>query len=297
MTGNVLRDYLTDLFPILELGTSAKMQSIVPLFGGGGLYETGAGGSAPRHVQQFLSENHLRWDSLGEFLALGPSLELLAQREDNPRASDPGAHARRAVGACSRRTARRRGGRASSTTGAATSTWRCIGPRRWRPRTTSRTAAAFAPLAAAAGRARGRDRARSRHGQGSPVDIGGYYLPDPERVADVMRPSPTFNAALREFSAASSARPSTRDRRLQRQAVDVAQLALQVADERRDRRSVADDPLEQLVGRELRAVAMDVFPKPFAQRHQLARPSWSSRSGMSSWTLSQSWPAIRLPSA
>src|SRR5205823_7515128 len=86
VTGNVLRDYLTDLFPILELGTSAKMQSIVPLMAGGGLFETGAGGSAPRHVRQFLSENHLRWDSLGEFLALAPSFELLADKTDNPRA-------------------------------------------------------------------------------------------------------------------------------------------------------------------------------------------------------------------
>src|SRR5207247_2387802 len=86
VTGNVLRDYLTDLFPILELGTSAKMQSIVPLMAGGGLFETGAGGSAPKHVQQFLKENHLRWDSLGEFLALGPSLELFADRTQNRRA-------------------------------------------------------------------------------------------------------------------------------------------------------------------------------------------------------------------
>src|SRR6185503_17351081 len=86
VTGNVLRDYLTDLFPILELGTSAKMQSIVPLMAGGGLFETGAGGSAPKHVQQFVKENHLRWDSLGEFLALGPSLELLAKNTGNPRA-------------------------------------------------------------------------------------------------------------------------------------------------------------------------------------------------------------------
>ena len=83
VTGNVLRDYLTDLFPILELGTSAKMLSIVPLLSGGGLYETGAGGSAPKHVQQFLSEGHLRWDSLGEFLALGASLEDLADKTDN----------------------------------------------------------------------------------------------------------------------------------------------------------------------------------------------------------------------
>ena len=86
VTGNVLRDYLTDLFPILELGTSAKMLSIVPLLAGGGLFETGAGGSAPKHVQQLLNEGHLRWDSLGEFLALAPSLELLADKTDNPRA-------------------------------------------------------------------------------------------------------------------------------------------------------------------------------------------------------------------
>jgi isocitrate dehydrogenase len=98
VTGNVLRDYLTDLFPILELGTSAKMQSIVPLMKGGGLYETGAGGSAPRHVQQFLKENHLRWDSLGEFLALPPALELLAEKNDNPRAEQLGQALDRATG-------------------------------------------------------------------------------------------------------------------------------------------------------------------------------------------------------
>ena len=86
VTGNVLRDYLTDLFPILELGTSAKMLSIVPLMNGGGLFETGAGGSAPKHVQQFLEENHLRWDSLGEFLALAVSLEHLATTFSNPKA-------------------------------------------------------------------------------------------------------------------------------------------------------------------------------------------------------------------
>jgi len=86
VTGNVLRDYLTDLFPILELGTSAKMLSIVPLMNGGGLFETGAGGSAPKHVQQFLQENHLRWDSLGEFLALGVSLEQIADHYDNKKA-------------------------------------------------------------------------------------------------------------------------------------------------------------------------------------------------------------------
>ena len=122
VTGNVLRDYLTDLFPILELGTSAKMLSIVPEMAGGGMFETGAGGSAPRHVQQFLKENHLRWDSLGEFLALGPSLELLADREGNARAkllaSDAGSGDRPV---CSRRTVRPSGGSKSSTTEGATS--------------------------------------------------------------------------------------------------------------------------------------------------------------------------------
>ena len=87
VTGNVLRDYLTDLFPILELGTSAKMLSIVPLMNGGGLFETGAGGSAPKHVQQFTQENHLRWDSLGEFLALGVSLEHLAKTFSNNKSA------------------------------------------------------------------------------------------------------------------------------------------------------------------------------------------------------------------
>ncbi|NCG61420.1 NADP-dependent isocitrate dehydrogenase, partial [Acinetobacter baumannii] len=87
VTGNILRDYLTDLFPILELGTSAKMLSIVPLMAGGGLYETGAGGSAPKHVQQLVEENHLRWDSLGEFLAIGASLDDLGRKYDNPKAT------------------------------------------------------------------------------------------------------------------------------------------------------------------------------------------------------------------
>src|SRR6185295_1449845 len=98
VTGNVLRDYLTDLFPILELGTSAKMLSIVPLMGGGGLFETGAGGSAPKHVQQFVKENHLRWDSLGEFLALAVSFEFLADKTDNPRARVLGETLDRATG-------------------------------------------------------------------------------------------------------------------------------------------------------------------------------------------------------
>ena len=97
ITGNVLRDYLTDLFPILELGTSAKMLSIVPLLAGGGLFETGAGGSAPKHVEQFEQEGYLRWDSLGEFLALAESLEFLAEKDDNPRAGVLGRALDRAI--------------------------------------------------------------------------------------------------------------------------------------------------------------------------------------------------------
>ena len=140
MTGNVLRDYLTDLFPIMELGTSAKMLSIVPLMAGGGLFETGAGGSAPKHVQQFVEENHLRWDSLGEFLALAASLEHLGKTYDNARAQaagrGPGQGQRRASWT---RTARRRARSASWTTAAAISTWPCTGPRPWPTRTTTPT--------------------------------------------------------------------------------------------------------------------------------------------------------------
>ena len=158
VTGNVLRDYLTDLFPILELGTSAKMLSIVPLMNGGGLFETGAGGSAPKHVQQFVKENHLRWDSLGEFLALAVSLEMLADKTGNPKAQ--GARRRRSTAPparSSRRTGRRRARSASSTTAAATSTWRCTGRRSWPARpTTPSWPRAFAPLAEALGRRRGR---------------------------------------------------------------------------------------------------------------------------------------------
>ena len=173
VTGNVLRDYLTDLFPILELGTSAKMQSIVPLMNGGGLFETGAGGSAPQHVQQFLEENHLRWDSLGEFLALGPSLELLAE-QDRQRARrrcwPTRSIARSAI--CSRRTARRHATSASSTTAAATSTSPCTGPASspsramtpsWRP--------AFAP----AGRATRRERGDDRRGAGCGSGLAGRH--------------------------------------------------------------------------------------------------------------------------
>jgi isocitrate dehydrogenase len=126
----VLRDYLTDLFPILELGTSAKMLSIVPLMNGGGLFETGAGGSAPKHVQQFVKENHLRWDSLGEFLALARRSSTWRQ-DRQPKRAGAGRDARPATGKLLEDNRRRRARSASSTTAAATSTSRCTGRRRW----------------------------------------------------------------------------------------------------------------------------------------------------------------------
>jgi isocitrate dehydrogenase len=200
VTGNVLRDYLTDLFPILELGTSAKMQSIVPLLGGGGLYETGAGGSAPKHVQQFLAENHLRWDSLGEFLALGPALELLAQSEDNPRASVLADTLDRAIGRLleENRSPSRRTGELDNRGShfylalywaqelAGQSEDRELGER-------------FAALASRLEDAEPEIVAELNAVQGQPVDLGGYYLPDPDRVSAAMRPSQTLNQALRDF--------------------------------------------------------------------------------------------------
>ena len=162
VTGNVLRDYLTDLFPILELGTSAKMLSIVPLINGGGLFETGAGGSAPKHVQQLVKENYLRWDSLGEFFALAASLEHLAGYDDNQRAKVLGDTLDRATGPSSTRTARPAASSAPSTTAARTSTSRSTGPRSWPKQTDdAELAAAFAALAEHAARERADDRRRA----------------------------------------------------------------------------------------------------------------------------------------
>jgi isocitrate dehydrogenase len=201
VTGNVLRDYLTDLFPILELGTSAKMQSIVPLLGGGGLYETGAGGSAPKHVQQLLAENHLRWDSLGEFLALGPSLELLGQREGNPRAAILAATLDQAIGRVleeNRSPSRRTGeldNRGSHFYLALYWAQALAGQSE-----DSHLADTFAPLADRLTQDEQRIVEELAAAQGSEVDLGGYYLPDPERVGAVMRPSQTLNSALEEFA-------------------------------------------------------------------------------------------------
>ena len=204
-TGNVLRDYNTDLFPILELGTSAKMLSVVPLMAGGGLFETGAGGSAPKHVQQMVAENHLRWDSLGEFLALAVSLEHLARVTDNPAAQ-----------------------LLADTLDAAIGTWLSEGrapsrrvnepdnrashfhlAKHWANEMANQGANAalaeqFAPLAAALAANESQIDAELVECQGAPVDLGGYYLPDPARAEAAMRPSPTFNNILNTFHATTT---------------------------------------------------------------------------------------------
>jgi isocitrate dehydrogenase len=200
VTGNVLRDYLTDLFPILELGTSAKMLSIVPLMDGGGLFETGAGGSAPKHVQQFVRENHLRWDSLGEFLALTPSLELLAEATGNPGARVLGQALDRATGHVldENRSPSRKVGELDNR---GTHFYLAL---YWAQELASQTddpelAARFAPLAERLADAEPAIVAELDAVQGAPVQIGGYYRPDPELAAAAMRPSPTLNEALAGF--------------------------------------------------------------------------------------------------
>ena len=197
VTGNVLRDYLTDLFPILELGTSAKMLSVVPLMNGGGLFETGAGGSAPKHVQQLVKENYLRWDSLGEFLALAASASSTSRRPRAtraPRSSPTPSTARPAPS--SRRTSRPAASSAASTTAAATSTWRCTGPRSWPSRPRTRARRGVRPLAKTLAEQEQKIVDELIAVQGSPADIGGYYQPDAAKAAAVMRPSATFNEAL-----------------------------------------------------------------------------------------------------
>ncbi|HEY2438181.1 MAG TPA: NADP-dependent isocitrate dehydrogenase, partial [Solirubrobacteraceae bacterium] len=197
VTGNVLRDYLTDLFPILELGTSAKMQSIVPLMGGGGLFETGAGGSAPRHVQQFLKENHLRWDSLGEFLALGPSFELLAEKEGNRRAALLARTLDRATGRVleENRSPSRKAGELDNR-GSHFYLALYWARELAEQDEDAELAARFGPLAERLSDQEEQIVRELRDVQGSPVDIDGYYRPDPERMAEAMRPSATLNDAL-----------------------------------------------------------------------------------------------------
>ena len=197
ITGNVLRDYLTDLFPILELGTSAKMLSIVPLMDGGGLFETGAGGSAPKHVQQFERENHLRWDSLGEFLALAVSLQMLADKTDNARARVLGDALDRATGGVleHNRSPLRRVGELDNRGSHFYLTLY------WARELAAQTedaelAKRFAPLAERLEADEEKIVSELSEVQGSAVELGGYYHPDSEKAARAMRPSPTFNAAL-----------------------------------------------------------------------------------------------------
>jgi isocitrate dehydrogenase len=187
-TGNVLRDYLTDLFPILELGTSAKMLSIVPLMQGGGLFETGAGGSAPKHVQQLVRENHLRWDSLGEFLALAVSLETLAGKTGNDRAGRLADALDRATGRLLEegRSPSRRVGELDNR-----------GSHFYLALYWAQEAGdGFEDLAAALAEGEEQIVAELAAVQGEPVDLGGYYVVDRAKTDAIMRPSPTLNAAI-----------------------------------------------------------------------------------------------------
>ena len=200
VTGNVLRDYLTDLFPILELGTSARMLSIVPLLKGGGLFETGAGGSAPKHVQQLLKENHLRWDSLGEYCALAPSLEMIAEKTGNSRAAVLAETLDAAIGKYleNGRYPSRKAGEIDN-------------------RGSSFYLSMYwaEALAAQDKDAELKSRFSKMYGelkkneeliakdlisvQGKPVDLGGYYLPDEKKVTEIMRPSSVFNKIIDEM--------------------------------------------------------------------------------------------------
>jgi isocitrate dehydrogenase len=198
----VLRDYLTDLFPILELGTSAKMLSIVPLMAGGGLFETGAGGSAPKHVQQLVKENYLRWDSLGEFLALAVSFEFLGEKTGNARAALLGRTLDQATGRVleeNRSPARKVGqiDNRGSHFYLALYWAQALAQQNDDPE----AAALFAALAEKLAAQEETIAAELIAVQGKPADLGGYYYVDKAKTDAVMRPSQTFNAALAEFAA------------------------------------------------------------------------------------------------
>ncbi|MGW7452198.1 NADP-dependent isocitrate dehydrogenase [Streptomyces sp. NPDC054787] len=197
VTGNVLRDYLTDLFPILELGTSAKMLSVVPLMNGGGLFETGAGGSAPKHVQQLVKENYLRWDSLGEFFALAASFEHLATTTGNARAQVLADTLDRATGTFlneDKSPSRKLGG--IDNRGSHFYLALYWAQELSRQIDDPKLAAAFDPLAKTLAEQEQTIVSELIAVQGSPADIGGYYQPDPAKAAAVMRPSATFNQAI-----------------------------------------------------------------------------------------------------
>jgi isocitrate dehydrogenase len=197
VTGNVLRDYLTDLFPIMELGTSAKMLSIVPLLAGGGMFETGAGGSAPKHVEQFQQEGYLRWDSLGEFLALGASLEHLGHTYKNAKAQVLAETLDTAIGKFlkfNRNPARRVGELDNRGSHFYLALY-------WAEALAAQTKdaelqARFKPLAETLAKNEAKINAELIGAQGKPVDVGGYYLPDDAKASAAMRPSATLNAAL-----------------------------------------------------------------------------------------------------
>ncbi|MDN3270786.1 NADP-dependent isocitrate dehydrogenase [Streptomyces sp. MA15] len=201
VTGNVLRDYLTDLFPILELGTSAKMLSVVPLMAGGGLFETGAGGSAPKHVQQLVKENYLRWDSLGEFFALVPSLEHYAATTGNARAKVLADTLDRATATFlneDKSPTRRLGGIDNRGSHFYLSLY-------WAQELAAQTedadlAKAFAPLAESLAANEAKIVEELNAVQGKPAEIGGYYQPDPAKASAVMRPSTTWNELLASLS-------------------------------------------------------------------------------------------------
>ncbi len=197
VTGNILRDYLTDLFPIMELGTSAKMLSIVPLMAGGGMYETGAGGSAPKHVQQLVEENHLRWDSLGEFLALAVSLEDLGIKNNNNKAKILA----RTLDAATGRLLDNRKGPSTKTGELDNRGSQFYLAKYWAQELAEQNDDAelkkhFAPLAQYLSDNEQQIVKELAEVQGKPVDIGGYYYPEPAKVKKVMLPSATFNKAL-----------------------------------------------------------------------------------------------------
>lgn len=200
VTGNVLRDYLTDLFPIMELGTSAKMLSIVPMLAGGGMYETGAGGSAPKHVQQVLQENHLRWDSLGEFLAIAVSLDELGLKENLPKARVLGQALDRATETLleNNKSPSRRTGELDNRGS------HFFLAMYWAQELAAQDEdadlkARFAPLAKALSDNQDTILAELSEVQGKPADIGGYYHPDPAKASAVMCPSKTLNTILADF--------------------------------------------------------------------------------------------------
>jgi isocitrate dehydrogenase len=196
-TGNILRDYLTDLFPILELGTSAKMLSIVPLMAGGGMYETGAGGSAPKHVHQLVEENHLRWDSLGEFLALGACFEDMGAKTGNKRAALLAKTLDAATGKLldNNKSPSRKTGELDNR---GSQFYLAL---YWAQELAAQTedaelAGCFTALADTLAKNEDVIVTELNEAQGNSVDIGGYYSPDTEKTTAVMRPSATFNAAL-----------------------------------------------------------------------------------------------------